>query len=333
MSRAAVVAGLGVWTPARVVTNAELASYLDTSDEWIRTRTGIRQRFLVGPGEATSDLAVEAGRRALDSARTSTADALVVATTTADRPCPAVAPEVASRLGLGTIAALDVGAVCSGFVYALATAAGFIAAKVADSVLVIGSDAFSTLVDPADRASRVLFGDGAGAVLLRAGSADEQGALLNFELGSDGERSDLLQVPGGGSRQRSTGLPIKEEDSYFQMAGGTVFAQAVQRMSATVGNSVDRTGWSIGDVDRFVLHQANARILTAVAQRLDVPAEKFLSNIDRVGNTAAASIALALADGVSSGQLRPGQRTVLAAFGGGLTWGSVTLVWPELRLE
>jgi len=231
---------------------------------------------------------------------------------------------------LGPIAAFDVGAVCAGFVYALATGAGLIASGVADTVLVIGADAFSTVLDPVDLATRALFGDGAGAVLLRVGSATEPGALAGVNLGSDGSHRALIEIPGGGSRQRSTGEPVKEEDTYFRMDGRAVFAKAVHRMSESVRLTADRVGWQLGDIDRVVLHQANARILAAVARTLAVPLDRFVTNIARVGNTVAASVPLALADGLASGELRPGHRVVLAGFGGGLTWGSVSLVWPEL---
>lgn len=331
MSTAAVVAGLGACTPATVLTNADLARRLDTDDEWIRGRTGVRQRYVVAPGEATGDLAVEAGRRALASAGTAGADALVLATSTPDQPCPATAPRVAERLGLGPVPAFDVAAVCAGFVYALATAAGLIAAGTVSSALVVGADAFSTILDPADRATRAVFGDGAGAVVLRAGSAGESGELLGMRLGSDGSGGGLIEVRAGGSRQRSTGRPAEREDTYFRMEGRTVFARAVHRMAESVRETAARTGWQLADVDRFVLHQANARILTAVAGRLGAPPERFVSNIDRVGNTVAASIPLALADAVATGRLRPGHRVVLAGFGGGLTWGSVALRWPPLE--
>jgi 3-oxoacyl-[acyl-carrier-protein] synthase-3 len=330
MERAAVLTGLGAWVPPDVVTNADLAEVLDTDDEWIRSRTGIRQRHVVAPGEATGDLAVEAGARALKSAGQEHADAVVLATSTPDRPCPATAPEVASRLGLQGVAAFDVGAVCTGFVYALATAAGLIAAGAAGSVLVIGADTFSTILDPRDRTTRAVFGDGAGAVLLRSGSSEEAGALRGLSLGSDGSRSELIEVPGGGSRQRSTGRPVTDADLYFTMRGRAVFSEAVQRMSASVRESADRAGWRLEDVDRIVPHQANARITAALGERLDVPAGVFASNIDRVGNTVAASIPLALADEASSGRLRTGDRVLLTGFGGGLTWGSAALTWPGL---
>ncbi|MER6128539.1 beta-ketoacyl-ACP synthase III [Streptomyces sp. NPDC001795] len=333
MERAAVVAGLGGWVPPTVVTNDQLAEVLDTTDEWIRSRTGIRERRWVSPGQSTGDLAVEAARRALSSAGEEAVDAVVLATSSPDRLCPATAPEVAARLGLGAAPAFDVAAVCTGFVYALATGAGMIALGAADSVLVVGADAFSTILAPDDRSTRVIFGDGGGAVVLRAGSPSEPGALTGLNLGSDGTLSDLIEVPAGGSRQRSTGLPAKTEDTYFTMQGQAVYAQAVRRMAESVRETAARTGWSLDEIDSFVLHQANARILTAVARRLSLPPERFLSNIGTRGNTVAASIPLALADTVASGELRPGHKVVLAGFGGGLTWGSVALVWPHLAVH
>ncbi|MFI1711333.1 beta-ketoacyl-ACP synthase III [Streptomyces griseoruber] len=330
MERAAVVAGLGGWVPPTVVTNDQLAEVLDTSDEWIRRRTGIRERRWVSPGQSTGDLAVEAGRRALASAGLEGVDAVVLATSSPDRHCPATAPEVATRLGLGPVAAFDVAAVCTGFVYALATGAGMVALGAAETVLVVGADAFSTLLGPDDRSTRVIFGDGGGAVVLRAGSPTGPGALTGLHLGSDGSLSDLIEVPAGGSRQRSTGLPTKTGDTYFTMQGQAVYAQAVRRMADSVKETARRTGWDPAEIDAFVLHQANSRILEAVARRLGLPAERFLSNIETRGNTVAASIPLALADGVVSGQLLPGHKVVLAGFGGGLTWGSMALVWPRL---
>ncbi|MEU1042973.1 beta-ketoacyl-ACP synthase III [Streptomyces sp. NPDC005551] len=328
--RAAVVAGLGSWLPQTAVTNDELAQYLDTSDEWIRSRTGIARRHVIAPGEATSDLAVEAGRRALKSAGSDTADVVVVATSTPDRPCPATAPEVASRIGLTGTAAFDVSAVCTGFVYALGVSAGLIASGAAETALVIGADTFSTILNPTDRTTRAIFGDGAGAVFLRAGAATERGALSGLHLGSDGTRGDLIEVPAGGSRQRSTGLPADVADTYFTMEGRAVFAEAVRNMSTSVRTTAEQLGWGADGIDKVVLHQANARILAAIAERVDVPLDRFPSNIERVGNTVAASIPLVLADATASGELRPGHRVVLGAFGGGLTWGSVGLIWPDV---
>ncbi|WP_026422609.1 beta-ketoacyl-ACP synthase III [Actinokineospora inagensis] len=330
MSPAAVVSGLGAWLPERTVDNHQLSTVLDTSDEWIRTRTGIGLRHIVAPGESTSDLAVAAGRRALESAGTTRVSAVVLATSTPDHSCPATAPDVASRLGLGGIAAFDVAAVCTGFVYALRVGAGLIATG-ADSVLVIGADTFSTILDPEDRTTRAIFGDGAGAVVLRAGAADEPGALLGFDLGSDGTGADLITVPAGGSRQRSTGVPAAEREHYFAMAGKPVFRHAVLRMSESTLAVRSAVGWT--GVDRLVAHQANARILAAVGEQLALTEEQVVLNLDRVGNTVAASIPLALADAVVDGVLPPGARTMLCGFGGGLTWGSAALLWPDLAVQ
>jgi 3-oxoacyl-[acyl-carrier-protein] synthase-3 len=330
MSRGAVLCGLGSWLPPTVVDNAEIAGRLDTSDEWIRSRTGIRQRHVIEPGMSTSDLAVEAGQRALKSANVERVDALVLATTTPDRPCPGTAPEVANRIGLGGCAAFDVNAVCTGFLYGLATGAGLLAAGVAERVLVIGADAFSTILDPNCRMTTAIFGDGAGAVVLRAGDPGELGALGPFDLGSDGEGADLITVPAGGSRQRASGAPVPEKDHYFTMDGKKVFLKAVIRMAESAEAVLGRAGLRVQDVDKFVYHQANARILGSVAEQLDVPAERFVRNIDWVGNTAAASVPLALADASDSGELRAGQTVLLGAFGGGLTWGSTVLRWPAI---
>ncbi|WP_256106107.1 beta-ketoacyl-ACP synthase III [Streptomyces sp. ODS05-4] len=331
-ARAAVLAGLGGWLPPVRVTNDDLARELDTSDEWITTRTGIRQRFVVPPGLSTSGVAVEAGARALESAGAHRVDLLVLATSTPDHPCPATAPEVAGRLGLGPIPAFDVAAVCTGFVYALATASSMITAGVADSALVIGADTFSTILDPEDRTTRAIFGDGAGAAVLRAGHPAESGALLGFDLGSDGSQADLITVPGGGSEYRSKGL-AEPGDAFFAMQGRPVFRNAVTRMSESSQRLVRRLGWPVESVDRLVAHQANIRILSAVGADLGLPDEKVVANLDRVGNTVAASIPLALTDAVATGSVVPGHRVLLCGFGGGLTWGAAALRFPDLSVE
>ncbi|HET8658564.1 MAG TPA: beta-ketoacyl-ACP synthase III [Micromonosporaceae bacterium] len=325
---AAVIAGIGTWLPPRVVDNAELSRRLDTSDEWIRSRTGIRQRHVVEPGMSTADLAVEAGARALKSADGCGVDTVVLATTTPDHPCPSTAPEVANRLGLAGVAAFDLNGVCAGFIYALAAGAGLVVAGVAEGVLVIGADTFSTLLDPTDRSTVPIFGDGAGAVVLRRGLATELGALGPFDLGSHGGLAGLLMVPAGGSRQRSTGEPA---GYYFRMVGKPVFRQAVERMAASARVALGRAGWTVPEVDRLVAHQANARILRAVGDELDIPPDRVVRNVDLVGNTVAASIPLAMADAARDGLLRPGDRVLACSFGGGLTWGSTTLRWPDLE--
>ncbi|WP_087924513.1 beta-ketoacyl-ACP synthase III [Streptomyces albireticuli] len=328
--RAAVVAGVGGYVPPDVVTNAELTHRLDTSEEWIRTRTGIRARHVIAPGTATSDLAVAAGRRALECAGAGRVEAVVLATTTPDRPCPATAPEVAARLGLGPVAAFDIAAVCTGFLYGLATAAGLIASGGAGRVLLIAADAFTTLIDPGDRATAVIFADGAGAVVLREGDAGEAGAVGPVVLGSDGGLGHLIEVPAGGSRQKSSGAPAGVGEEFFRMRGRETFRHAVERMAGAAHTALEEAGWKRGDVDHLAAHQANARILAAVGDRIGIPAGRCLSNIEEVGNTGAASIPLLLAHSATAGRLRAGERVLLTAFGGGLTWGATTMTWPAL---
>lgn len=328
----AVLRGLGAALPDRVVTNEELSRRVNTSDEWIVQRTGIRQRSWAGPGTTTGDLAVQAGERALKSVSGfgPGIDLVVLATTTPDHPCPATAPEVASRLGLGNAAAYDIAAVCSGFVYALSAASNAIRSGSARRVLVIAAEVYSTILDPEDRTTSVIFGDGAGAVVLDAGTHEDPGAVLGFDLGSDGVHRDLITVPGGGARQRSTGLPPSARDHYFKMRGTEVFKTAIGRMTGSSRVVMNQVGWAPESVDWFVGHQANLRILNAVADELGIDRARAVVNLDKVGNTSAASIPLALADAVDSGRMTPGDRVLLTAFGGGLTWGAAALTWPDI---
>lgn len=326
-AHAAVICGLGYWLPPNVVTNEDLHARLGTSAEWIYSRTGISSRHVVPPGVATSDLAVEAGARALASSGGIEIQALILATTTPDRPCPATAPEVASRLGMTGIAAFDISAVCTGFLYGLATAAGFIAAGLAEQVLLIAADTFSTLLDPTDRTTVPIFGDGAGAVVLRRGTTDEPGAIGKMVLGSDGERSDLIAVEAAEPQQRA--VTVKE--GYFRMQGREVFRHAVERMGIAATSAVEAAGWKMDEIDRLVAHQANARITSFVASELGIPPDQQVQNIEHVGNTAAASIPVLLAEATVRRHLAPGNRVLLTAFGGGLTWGATTVVWPKLE--
>jgi 3-oxoacyl-[acyl-carrier-protein] synthase III len=330
MTEAAVLAGIGGFLPPATVTNAELGARLGVTDEWIHSRTGIRERRVVAPGTSTADLAVEAGRRALASAGVATVGAVLVATTTPDHPMPATAPAVAARLGQGTVPAFDLNAVCAGFVYGLAAGAALIRGGLVESVLVVGADVFSSVVRSDDRVTGPLFGDGAGAVVLRAGHVDEPGALVAFDLGSDGDLAELIMVPGGGSRQRSGGRAPAPEEMYFTMDGRRTFAAAVRHMSRSSRAVLERLGRTPDDVDRIVGHQANVRILHAVADQLDVSPDRLVMNIERVGNTSAASIPLALCDAAAAGDLRPGEFVLLTAFGGGLAWGSTALTWPAV---
>lgn len=329
----AVIAGLGGWIPPRVVTNAELCSTLDTTPDWIESRTGIRERRMVSDGLSTRELAIEAGARALKSAGITAVDAVVVATTSPDRICPAVAPEVAFRLGLGTIPAFDLSSACSGFLYGLATCEGLIASKFAERVLLIGAEAFTAFVNPKDRVTRPIFGDGAGAVVLRAGDATELGAIGPIRVGADGSLSDALAIPGGGARWRVQGgdleLPFAD-DCYLHMDGRRVFVEAVTRMTESARTVLASSGWTHHDVDWFVGHQANLRILRAVADELALPEMKVAANIDRVGNTLTASVALLLNELAVRGELQPGQRVLMTAFGAGLSWGATTFRWPDI---
>ncbi|MFE9751558.1 beta-ketoacyl-ACP synthase III [Saccharothrix saharensis] len=310
-----VILGVGASVPRRVVTNDDLATRLDTSDEWIRSRTGIGARRWVEPGTSTSDLAADAGARALRSAGRSTADAVIVATTTPDRSCPAIAPAVAARLGLVGVPAHDVAAVCTGFLYGLANAVGLIASGAARTVLLIAAEAFSTILDPDDRGTAVIFGDGAGAVVVGEGD----GGIGPCVLGSDGTGADLIQVPAG--------------ERYFRMSGKEVFRAAVERMADVSLDALARAGLDLDDVDHLAPHQANRRICDAVARRLGLPGSKVLADLETVGNTAAASIPVLLADAAAHGRLKAGDRVLTAAFGGGLTWGATTLVWPDVTAD
>lgn len=266
-------------------------------------------------GQTTSDLAIAAGAAALRAAGAQApVDAVVLATSTPDRLVPATAPAVAAGLGLSGVPAFDIDAVCSGFVYGLAVANGLIAAGTASRVLLVGADTFSAIVDPTDRSTAPLFGDGAGAVVLRAGEADEPGALLAVELGSDGAFAELITV----------------RDGWFTMQGQAVYRHAVTRMTGAAHDVLARTGWAPGDVDAFVGHQANLRILRTVGAELGIDAARVHTNVTEVGNTVAASIPLALAHAHAAGRIRAGDRVLLSAFGGGATWGAATLVWPEL---
>lgn len=324
---AVAVTGLGSYLPERVVTNDDLAQRLDTSDEWIRTRTGIRSRHYAAPEEATSDLAVQAARRALDDAgRTADdVDVLIVATTTPDHPVPATAPIVAAKLGLHCTA-FDLNAACSGFVYGLQV--GSTLAAAGSRVLLIGAETLTRYVDHDDRSIAVLFGDGAGAVVLEAA----EGATLGpFDLGTDGSEVEILWMRAGGSREPFDPVLHAEASSRMSMRGGDVYRHAVTRMTASSQVVLERSGMTIDDVDLMVGHQANQRILEAVGQRLGLPDGVSHLTVDRHGNTSAASIPLALDDARRVGRLEAGTRVLLTAFGGGLTWGSCVLTWRGTR--
>ncbi|MBV8168373.1 MAG: ketoacyl-ACP synthase III, partial [Alphaproteobacteria bacterium] len=314
-----VVLGCGAYLPDRILTNAELATKVDTSDEWIVQRTGIRQRHVAATGECTSDLAEAAARDALDRAQVKPGalDLLVLATATPDNTFPATATKVQARLGMTGGFAFDVQAVCAGFVYALATANNFIAAGQAKTALVIGAETFSRILDWEDRGTCVLFGDGAGAVVLRAepgqGTTADRG-ILSTHLHSDGREYDKLYVDGGPSATRTTG--------YLRMEGREVFRHAVVRLTEAVTEALEANRLSADQIDWLVPHQANSRIIEATGKRLNLPADKVIMTVDKHANTSAASIPLALAEGVRDGRIRDGQLVLMEALGGGFAWGS-----------
>jgi 3-oxoacyl-[acyl-carrier-protein] synthase-3 len=325
-----VLEGIGGYAPPRVVDNAELCARLDTDEAWIESRLGVRTRH-VAETEGTVALAVAAAERALDMAGGGDVEAVVLATTTPDRLCPASAPEVAARLGFGGVMAFDLSAACAGFVHALAVAGALVVGGGLDRVLVVAADVFTTLVDPDDRLTAVIFGDGAGACVRRAGHAAEPGAVGPFDFGSDGSAAALraVFVPGGGALGR-LGLEPPEAEACLLMDGPAVFARAVAEMTGSSLRALRSAGWAPESVDRLVAHQANARIIRTVAANLGLPPDRCPMNLDRVGNTVAASVPLALGDAHDAGLLAAGHRVLLTSIGAGLVWGSAVLTWPAL---
>ena len=318
-----VVMGCGAYLPAKLVTNADLAELVDTSDDWIAQRTGIRERHIAADGEKTSDLALSAAKRALDAAGIGGGDIdlIVLATTTADQTFPATAVRVQQALGMNGGAAFDIQAVCSGFVYAMAIADNFLRVGQAKRALVIGAETFSRILDWTDRGTCVLFGDGAGAVVLEAKSEAEAAGrgIISTHLHSDGRFQDILYVDGGPS---STGTVGK-----LRMNGKEVFRHAVQKLADVVDETLAANGLTAADIDWLVPHQANQRIIDGTGRKLGLPGEKVVSTIARHGNTSAASIPLALAEAVGDGRIQRGDLVLTEAMGGGLTWGAALLRW------
>jgi 3-oxoacyl-[acyl-carrier-protein] synthase-3 len=319
MSRRAVVAGCGACLPAKTLSNAELATRVETSDEWIQQRTGIRQRAIAAEGELTSDLAAAAGRAALAHAGIAATelDLILVATATPDRTFPATACRVQHLLGAVNAAAFDLQAVCSGFVYSLATARAWLLSGQARTVLVIGAETFSRILDWQDRNTCVLFGDGAGAFVLRAEDGPGTAGIEAVHIAADGSKEELLYVDGGPSRGQASG--------FVRMNGREVFRHAVAHLSEVIERLLTISGRTLSDIDWLVPHQANARILEGVSQRVGLPLDKVIVTVDRHANTSAASIPLAFCAGVQDGRIQRGQRLILEAMGGGFTWGGVLL--------
>jgi 3-oxoacyl-[acyl-carrier-protein] synthase III len=319
-----VIAGCGSALPRRCVTNAELAETVDTDDAWIRERTGIRQRYVAGEGEFTSSLALEAARAALDHAgvEAGAIDLIIVATTTPDHTFPSTATKVQAGLGIFHGAAFDVQAVCSGFIYALSVADAMIRCGQSRHALVIGAETFSRILDWTDRTTCVLFGDGAGAVVLKAtqpnGEASPRG-VLSTHIHSDGRQYDMLYVDGGPSRTQSVG--------HVRMAGREVFRHAVMRLAESVDEALAANGMAAADVDWLVPHQANQRIIDAVAKKLNLSPDQVVVTIDKHANTSAASVPLALDVAVKDGRIKAGDVVMLEAMGGGFTWGAALVRW------
>ena len=315
--RRAVITGTGSALPMRRVSNAELAQTVDTSDEWIVERTGIRFRYIAGPDETTGTLAADAARAALSAAGKAAdeVDLIVLATATPDQTFPATATKVQAMLGIDDCVAFDVGAVCSGFLYAIQVADSLVKTGAASCALVIGAETFSRILDWEDRATCVLFGDGAGAVVLEARDVAEDGpGILASRLHADGRHNELLYVDGGPSTTGTVGK--------VRMKGREVFRHAVTNLASVMDESLAAAGLTPGDVDWVVPHQANARILDATARKLGLAAEKVVVTVDQHANTSAASVPLALDTAVRDGRIRPGQIVVLEAMGGGFTWGA-----------
>lgn len=324
MTLRAVVRGVGHYLPARVVPNAEFAERVETSDEWIKSRSGIERRHFAAEGETTSDLATHAARAALADAGLlpEDLDAIVLATSTADLTFPSAATMVQAKLGMKQGFAFDVQAVCAGFVFALANANAMILSGQARRIMVIGAETFSRILDFTDRSTCVLFGDGAGALILEAddatGTSDDRG-ILSIDLHSDGAYRDLLYVDGGVSTTGTAG--------HLRMQGNAVFRHAVEKLAETAHAALEKAGLGSGDVDWIVPHQANLRIIAATAQRMQVPMERVVVTVQDHGNTSAASIPLALSVGKARGQIKTGDLLVTEAIGGGLAWGAVVLRW------
>jgi 3-oxoacyl-[acyl-carrier-protein] synthase III len=319
-----VVRGCGSYLPSRILTNAELAGKVETSDEWIVQRTGIRERRIAAPGECTSHLAIAAARAALENGDIDpqSIDLIVLATSTPDNTFPATAVSVQAGLGITKGAAFDLQAVCSGFVYALATVDSMLRSGTFKRALVIGAETFSRILDWNDRTTCVLFGDGAGAVVLDAVAASGSGAergILTTRLRSDGRHKDKLYVDGGPSSTGTVG--------HLRMEGREVFKYAVAMITDVVVDAFAATGYTAADIDWFVPHQANRRIIEGSAQKLGIAPEKIVLTVDRHGNTSAASIPLALSVAANDGRIKPGDLVLLEAMGGGFTWGAILLRW------
>jgi 3-oxoacyl-[acyl-carrier-protein] synthase III len=324
--RPITITGLGCYVPDRVITNDDLSKTLDTSDEWIMERTGIRERRVAAEDQAMSDIALPAATRALEDAgvQGSDLDLIIVATVTPDMAFPSTGAILADQLGASDAAAYDLSAGCTGFMYALAQGYGMVAAGLADRALVVGGDVLSKIVNWDDRSTCVLFGDGAGAVMLER---SDEGGFLGFELGAEGAGGVHLNLPAGGSRMPTTPDTVAQELHWVHMNGREVFKFATRVLVSSAEKLLERCGLSIDDVDVYVPHQANVRIIDYATKKLGIPEDRVVVNVERYGNTSSGSIPLALADAESEGRLKPGATVLMTGMGAGLTWGSALMEW------
>ena len=322
----AAITGLGAYLPEKILTNAEIEKIVDTSDEWIRTRTGIRERRIAAKDQATSDLALPAAQEALKNAGLTPKDLdlIIVATTSPDMLFPSASCFLQAKLG-ATCGAFDLAAACSGFAYALSVAEGFVKSGIHMNVLVVGAETITRFVDWKDRSTCVLFGDGAGAAVVSR-SRDGHGILASH-LGADGTQSEILQIPAGGSRMPPSAESVANGLHYIRMDGRALFKIAVKTMEQAVLKVLEHEKLHVKDINCLIPHQANNRILQAVAERLEIPSEKVFINVDRYGNMSSASTVIALYEAVKSGVVKKGDYVVLVAFGGGLTWGASLIKW------
>lgn len=320
------IAAVGMYAPSAVLTNQDLEKVLDTTDEWITTRTGMKRRHVAAAEEAASDLALAAAKDALAKSNLTPADidCYIVATATPDYMFPATACIVASKLGSADKPAFDIEIACSGFIYGLTIGASMVRAGVYKRVMMIGAEVLTRIADRTDRSTAVLFGDGSGAVILEASDVD---CFLSSELGSDGSRPELLYIPSGGSRQPHTVGTIEGKQHYLRMEGKEVFKFAVTKMIEATDVALAKANLQKSDLDWLIPHQANKRIIMSAAKYLDMPEEKVVINIEEYGNTSAASIPMALAEAVSAGKIKNGDIIVFVGFGGGLSWGAVCWKW------
>jgi 3-oxoacyl-[acyl-carrier-protein] synthase-3 len=333
MSRYAHITGWGMSVPSRVLTNEELSTMVDTTDEWIRSRTGIRQRHIAGPHETTASMAVDAASKALAVAGLPARHLglIIVATCLPEHYFPSSACVVHDQLGASDAAAFDISAACSGFVYALSIATQMIVGGAFNNAVVIGSETMSRLLDWGDRSTCVLFGDGAGAVVLQA--SDRPGGILSFSLHADGSGGDVLMVPAGGSRMPTSRETVENNKHAIVMNGREVYRFASRVMAKSILEVVDKAGLKMEDINLIVPHQANQRIVDSAAKELGLPMDRFVMNLDRYGNTSAASIPIAMCEAIEAGRIHAGDHIVLVAFGAGLTWGSVVIKWVTTRVR